>query len=229
MGTIHSKFTDDENHALTAASYANIAARDADTDFHVSENINKLVRVDTPLAYFVLVDTAPTWESIGGTVAGAIAFTIHLDANNALYPSNNPAAALSRNGHPVIAFDDMTAENVVFNNTMPNNYSGEDINIDIDWVAETATTGAVTWGVEVEANAPGGNDIDSDSFAAQQTGTSTTNGTSGVITRTTITLTQAEADAIAASNSFRLRVQRVDDAGDTMADDAEVVKISMSV
>jgi len=170
------------------------------------------------------------YVDIISTVDSGVLFTEYLDANSALYPSSNPAAAASRNGHPIIAFDDTTAESVLFGNRMPNSYGGEDIKVDIDWVAETATTGGVTWGVEFERDAPGGNDIDSDSFAAQQTGTSTTNGTSGVITRTTITLTQAEADSVAASDYFRMRVQRVTgDGGDTMTDDAEIVKISLRV
>jgi len=97
------------------------------------------------------------------------------DANDAIYPSSNPAVADSRNGHPVISFDDTVAENVLFNSILAASYNGADISVDIDWVAETATTGGVTWGVEFERNAPGGIDIDADSFAAQQTGTITNN------------------------------------------------------
>lgn len=261
--TTHKNLTNDDIHALTAATYADIAARDADSAFNTdSDNLNKLVRVDSPLAYYVLASNAPTWTTfmtaedflslsdtpssysgeggksvqVNGTedglefVTDTAALMLHLDANSAIYPSSNPAAANSRNGHPVIAYDDTTAENIIFNNTISDGYGGEDINIDIDWVAETAITGGVTWGVEVEANAPGGNDIDSDSFDTQQTGTSTTNGTSGIITRTTITLTQAEADAIAASDAFRLRLQRVvSDGGDDMTGDAQIVKTSMRV
>lgn len=153
------------------------------------------------------------------------------DANDAIYPSTNPAVADSRNGHPVISFDDIVAEKVLFNSSMMGNYDGADILIHVDWVAETAvTTGGVTWGIEIERNAPGGTDIDSDSFATQQTGTSTTNGTSGIITRTTITLTQAEADAIEALDLYRMRVQRVvGDAGDTMVNDAQIIGISWSI
>jgi len=148
------------------------------------------------------------------------------DANNAIYPSGNPAVADSRNGHPIISFDDTVAENVLFDSIIPSNYNAGNISFDIDWVAASAIIGGVTWGIEIEGNVPGGTDIDSDSFAAQQTGNSTTNGTSGIITRTTITLTQAEADAVAASDSYRVRVQRiVSDGGDTMVGDAQIVKI----
>jgi len=153
--------------------------------------------------------------------------SISFDANDAIYPSSNPAVADSRNGHPIIAFDDTTAENVLFNASMFANYKGERIAVDIDWVAKTATTGGVTWGVEVEANAPAGNDIDSDSFAAQQTGTSTTSGTSGIPTRTTITLTQVQADGIESLDPYRFRIQRVvGDGGDDMSGDAQITNIS---
>lgn len=148
------------------------------------------------------------------------------DANDAIFPASNPAVADSRNGHPILAFDDTVAENVLFSSIMPADYSAGNILIDIDWVAATATTGGVTWGVEIERNAPAGNDIDSDSFDTQQTGTSTTNPTSGIITRTTITLTQAEADAIAANDSYRMRIQRVvGDVGDDMSGDAQITGI----
>ncbi len=82
------------------------------------------------------------------------------------------------------------------------------------------------WGLEAETITPGGQDIDVDGFATQQTGTSTTNGTSGIVTRTSITLTQAQFDAITAGDAFRLRVQRVAGAGgDTMVGDAQVLRI----
>lgn len=150
------------------------------------------------------------------------------DANDAIFPSISPAAAASRNGHPIISFDDTIAENVLFNSNVPENYNNQDLTMDIDWVAETATTGGVTWGIEVERNTPGGTDIDSDSFAAQQTGTSTTNGTSGVITRTTITLTQAQADGVEALDLYRIRIQRVtSDGGDDMIGDAEVLNVGI--
>lgn len=171
--------------------------------------------------------TAADWQDPSGGGGGGS----HLgsfNANDALFPSSNPAVADSRNSHPLLAFDDVTAENVVFSSLMSEDYSGGDISIDIDWVAETATSGGVTWGIEIERNAASGNDIDSDSFAAQQTSNSTTNGTSGVITKTTITLTQAQADSITAGDSYRMRLQRVTgDGGDNMTNDAQVLNIAV--
>jgi len=160
---------------------------------------------------------------------GGSPFTKILDANNALYPSSNPAGAFSRNGHPIIVFDDTTAENVIFTNSVGSGYSGDDITVNIDWVAESAITGGVTWGVSFEANAEGGNDIDSDSFATQQTGNSDTNATSGIITTTSITLTQAQADSIAAGDYFRMEVERVvSDGDDDMVGDAQILSITIT-
>jgi len=76
------------------------------------------------------------------------------------------------------------------------------------------------------AESAGGQDIDADGFATQQTATSTTNGTSGIVTRTTITLTQAQADSIAAGDTYRLRLERVaTDGGDNMSGNAEVLRV----
>lgn len=150
--------------------------------------------------------------------------------NDALFPGSNPASAFSRNGHPILAFDASTAEKILFGDNIQSGYAGEDIKVDIEWVAKTATTGGVTWGVEFERNTPGGNDIDSDSFAAQQTGNSTTAGNSGVITRTTITLTQAQADGLIAGDYFRMRFERVTgDGGDNMSGDAQILRAVVRV
>ena len=166
----------------------------------------------------------------GDTVFPSGVVTDSFDANDAIYPASDPAVASSRNGHPVIAFDDSTAENVIFNDVMSDAYDDGDIDVNVDWVAETATTGGVTWGVEFERNNAGGTDIDSDSFDTQQTANSTTNGTSGIITRTTITLTQAESDDLEAGEAYRMRVQRVTgDGGDTMSDDAQIISVSVVI
>lgn len=66
MGTKHSEAVGAVNHAITAATYADIAARDADTAFHIAVNIDKTVRVDSPLGYFVLTGIGPAaWTEFG--------------------------------------------------------------------------------------------------------------------------------------------------------------------
>jgi len=157
-------------------------------------------------------------------------FTLHFDANDAIYNINHRATASSRNGHPIIKFSDADADGVTFGDTIPNAYGAETITVDIDWVAETATSGAVSWFVSFEHNAPNDNDIDSDSYATAKSGTSTTNVTNGKITRTSITFTQVEADGVTANDHFRLKLIRDPaDVGDTMSGDAELLKISVRV
>jgi hypothetical protein len=186
----------------------------------------------TDLAIGAIAD-GETLVRSGATIIGAAASggsqMEKFDANLAIFPSSNPAQATSRNGHPLLAFDDTTAESVIFIGSLSEDYdSGSDLLVRIDWVAATAIIGAVTWGVEVEANAPAGTDLDADSFDTQQTGNDTTSGTSGVIVRTTITLTNAEADAIAAGNAFRLRLQRLPaDGSDDLVGDAQVRAVSL--
>ena len=150
------------------------------------------------------------------------------DPNVATFPASAPAAASSRNEHPLIAFDDTTDENIVFHALASRDYSDGALTVDLDWVAATATTGDVMWTAAFERIAPGGQDIDSDGFATIQKATSTTNGTSGIVTRTSITFTQAQADAIAAGDAFRLRVTRdANDGADTLVGDAQLLRVTI--
>ena len=71
----------------------------------------------------------------------------------------------------------------------------------------------------------GGIDLDSDSFAAVQSSTCTTAGTSGVLDKCTIAFTDgAQMDSWAAGNPGRIEVGRDganDSTNDTMTGDAE--------
>lgn len=69
MGSQHKDLTLDENHAIIARTYANIAARDADSAFNTATaNLNKLVRVDSPLTYFILEAITPSWLEFSATM-----------------------------------------------------------------------------------------------------------------------------------------------------------------
>lgn len=58
----HQNLIDTDIHASTAVTYADITARDADTAFNTAtSSINKIVRTDSPVAYFILISTVPTW------------------------------------------------------------------------------------------------------------------------------------------------------------------------
>ncbi|MEE9367034.1 MAG: hypothetical protein V3W44_10130 [Dehalococcoidales bacterium] len=74
MGTFHSLLVGSGNHAITAnpntagTSYADIAARDADSDFNTnSANLDKVVRVESPLSYYILTSIVPTWLEFTST------------------------------------------------------------------------------------------------------------------------------------------------------------------
>lgn len=65
MGMFHDEYVGHNNHAISAnpddASYADIAARDADTAFHVATNIDKVVRVGTTnVSYYILSEITPS-------------------------------------------------------------------------------------------------------------------------------------------------------------------------
>jgi len=83
----------------------------------IATDILKLQDSVTRFLYEVSLSTLKSFINTGVQPLG---FTLHFDANDALFPSSNPAAASSRNAHPIIAFDDTTAENIIFNNTIPN-------------------------------------------------------------------------------------------------------------
>jgi len=64
----HKNFTLDENHAVTTRLYADVAARDADTAFQVTANINKFVKVTSPDSYYILSSIGPSvWVEMSST------------------------------------------------------------------------------------------------------------------------------------------------------------------
>jgi hypothetical protein len=141
-------------------------------------------------------------------------------------PTSNFASLDTRNAILVLDFDDSTDESAIFLSILPRNYSGNGLTVDIDWVATTATTGDCVWQGAFERM---NTDIDSDSFASANSSTSTTSGTSGVITRTSIAFTNgAQIDSLAAGEPFRLRINRDANSGsDTMVGDAEMICVQL--
>src|SRR3990167_5271782 len=153
--------------------------------------------------------------------SGNTLLTIHPQA--AEPPAANYATFDTRNGILVLDFDGTTEETVIFRGVLPSHYAGGGLTIDLYWMATSATSGDVVWGGSIERAQEGGTDQDADSFAAEQTATSTANGTSGIKTKTTLTFTSgAVMDSLAAGEPFRLKIARkAADAADTMTGDAE--------
>ena len=131
----------------------------------------------------------------------------------------------TRNSVLVLEFDAATDESAVFVGIIPDNVSlASGLLVRLSWMADTATSGNVRWGVQFEAD---GTDLDSDSFDTAALVTSAANGTSGVETVAEITITTI--DSLAAGDRYRLKVYRdADDAvNDTMAGDAQLVAVEV--
>jgi hypothetical protein len=141
-------------------------------------------------------------------------------------PASNYATIDSRNGLMVLEFDAATDESAVFVGIMPQTSSlSSGLKIRINWIADTATSGTCRWGAQIERM---NTDLDSDSFDTASTAGSTTNGTSGIITTTEITITTI--DSLAVGEPFRLKVYRDADGTsgtDDMTGDAQLISVEI--
>ena len=121
----------------------------------------------------------------------------------------------------VLAFDASTQEGAVFRGVLPSQYAGGGLTLDLFWISASATSGDVKWDAAWEENDTNNNDLDSDAFGTASTQTTTTNGTSGKVAKSTITISHANMGSPNAGDPFRLRVRRIAaDAADTMAGDS---------
>ena len=129
-----------------------------------------------------------------------------------------------RNLHPVLDFDDAADENAVFSGVMPHRYSGGGVVCYLHWTGATATSGSVVWDASWERIAEDDLDVDADSFAAVQSVTDGTNGTSGKLNVCSIAFANgAQMDYVAAGELFRLKINRdANNGSDGMTGDAEL-------
>ena len=149
------------------------------------------------------------------------------------YGSEPPSAAYAtqdtRNGHPVLDFQDTTDEAAVWTAYLPANYAGGGLTVIVEWAATTATTGVTRWDVSIERIDASSLDIDADSFASAQSVDGTAPGTSGQVLYSSVGFTSgAQMDSLAAGELFRLKLSRdANHANDTMAGDAEVLGVTI--
>jgi hypothetical protein len=144
-------------------------------------------------------------------------------------PSSNYATFNTRNGHLVLEFDTTTQETAIFAGVMPRNYGGGNIVAYVAWMAASAVTGTIGWGITFERDNDANHDLDADAFATEQIITAATvDATSGKVKTTNVVITAGAAgtDSVAAGDPFRLRVRR-DVANDTAAGDAQFLSVEL--
>lgn len=140
-------------------------------------------------------------------------------------PATNFATLDTRNSILVLEFDATTQESAVFVGVMPDNVVlTNGLTVRLFWMADTATSGNVRWGISFEE---AGTDNDSDSFSTVTQANGTANGTSGIETITSITAT--DIDSLVAGDRYRLKITRIaDDAtNDTMTGDAQLIAVEV--
>lgn len=141
-------------------------------------------------------------------------------------PTTNFATIDTRNNIPVLEFDGgSTDESTTFVGVMPEAASlASGLIVKITWMADTATSGNVRWGVQFERMTT---DLDADSFDTAVEANSAANGTSGIPSTVEITITTI--DSIAAGDAFRLKVYREasDTTNDTMSGDAQLITVEV--
>jgi hypothetical protein len=130
---------------------------------------------------------------------------------------------------PVLAYDTTTEEQAYWTGRAYN-YGSGDITIDIDWYADTASSGVVRWGTQIAMITPNtdSDDIETYAFATATEADDTHLGTTGQrLHRATIT--SSNTDGVAADDWFAFKLYRdVGDAADTMAGDAFVALVTLS-
>lgn len=140
-------------------------------------------------------------------------------------PASNFATLDTRNSILVLEFDATTEESAYFTGVIDEGrLLANGITVRIWWMADTATTGNVRWGVQFEKT---GTDLDSDSFDTNAQATSAANGTSGIESVASIAITTI--DSLSAGDRYRLRVYRVaaDATNDTMTGDAQLIAVEV--
>lgn len=109
-------------------------------------------------------------------------------------------------------------------------YGSGNLSVDLDWYADTATSGDVIFEAQITAITPNtdNTDVETDSLATANSVTDTHLGTTGQrLHRCTITV--SNLDSLAANDDVWLRIARdANNASDTMAGDAILVGVTVS-
>lgn len=158
---------------------------------------------------------------------------VPIDPWEASFPTSNPAAPVEVQGtnFPVrgLAFDATTQE-TAFYRLPVQKYGSGNLTLDIDWYADSASSGGVVFGASIAAITPNTDtqDVETKAFATENTASDTHLGTTGQrLHRFSITI--SNLDSLANADSLWLRLRRVpSDGSDTMTGDAIVTGLLLS-
>jgi hypothetical protein len=138
-----------------------------------------------------------------------------------IYGTNYPVSGL---------FYDAATDEAAFWRFVATNYGSGNIDVEIYWYSDTASTNAVVWGATIAAITPSTDtqDIETDGLATEATSTQTHLGTTGQRLHRTV-VTVSSLDSLANNDVVTLRIRRVGSSGsDTMAGDAALVYARIS-
>jgi len=160
---------------------------------------------------------------------------IQLPPRAAVPDSSAGAQHIANNGSnfPVsgLAFDGGSSDEIAYFFFRAPDYGSGDFTIDIDWYADTASSGDVKWGAAVAAITPDtdSQDIETKSFDTAGTVVDSHLGTTGQrLHRASISL--SDLDSVAAEDWVALQLYRdaSDTGNDTLAGDAIIVNVTVS-
>ena len=130
---------------------------------------------------------------------------------------------------PGLAFDADGDEEAYFN-FMASEYGSGNLTLELEWYADTATSGVVRWGGSIAAITPNtdSQDIETDALDTENTADDTHLGTVGQrVHKASVTI--SNLDSLAADDRVTLRIRREGSHGnDTMAGDAILTRARVS-
>lgn len=138
-------------------------------------------------------------------------------------PSSSYATIDTRNGHPVLDFDDTATETCHFSAVLPSHYAAGGLTVAIYGMATSATSGDLVLYASIERF---DTDLDSDSFGTAIGTLMTAPATSGQVFTGQVAFTNTQIDGLTANEPFRIRFTRDGfTATDTMAGDFELLQV----
>ena len=147
---------------------------------------------------------------------------------DASFPASTYPTLDTRNTIPILDFNDSANEVCYFIGVMPDNYDGENCEVELFWAATSATSGNFVWAVIFDKLS--GGTLTGYTFDTGQVSVAAVSGTAGDVFSTTISVVAANLDGLVAGDLFRLLVTRQGANGsDTATGDAELVAVEMRI